>query len=520
MIDPAAGAVAVPPDEAFQPATFDPVAALRHHATSRPNAPAVSEGGVVVSYAGLYDRVLRVANGLQALGVQPGDRVCYIGRNWPELFEIAFGCARIGAVLAPLNWRLTPADLTDLVADAVAAVVVSDIEFAGSVPPVPSHLVVGDNYERWRDGAPSQEPEHTSAPDDAFFQFYTSGTTGLPKGVVIRNRNIGHLFRAAPRWTVDSDSTIAVVMPLFHMGGSAWAFVGLFAGAHCVVFPEFSPEGLLEALEEDGITAILVAPVMLQMMLTVPGVADRDYARLRAIAYGAAPVTSSTLRGARDTFGAPLLQLFGLTETCGAIIQLDPEDHREELLTSIGRPYPWVDVEVRDPVTEEKIEPGAFGELWVRSEQCADRYWGRPEETAQLRPADGTWLRTGDGGYVDEQGFVFITDRIKDMIVTGGENIYPAEVERVLSEHPEVADVAVIGVPDDTWGEAVTAVVVRASDAKLDEAALIEWARPRLAGFRRPRRVEFVGGLPRNPSGKILRRKIRDPYWEHRSRQV
>lgn len=505
--------------QTYDPTTFDPLSVVKGYAASVPDDPALTVGDRTLTYAELYRRILMVANGLQASGVEEGHRVGYLGRNWPEFFEVALACARIGAVMAPFNWRLTPADVAELAADAGVRVIVTDVEFASTSPRVDLHLTIGKDYEAWRDQWPAEEPGRVSRPEDPFIQFYTSGTTGLPKGVVIRNRNFGYLNQTAAGWRMDADATVAVVMPLFHMGGSAWAFVGLFAGAHCVLFGEFAPVPLLESIERDRISTILVAPAMLQLLLETPGVTDRDYSSLDLIAYGAAPITGPLLRKSLATFNAPLMQMFGLTETTGAIVQLEPEEHHDHLLASVGRPLPWVEIEVRD-AAGHSVGAGEFGEIWVRSGQCAEEYWNRPDATAELRPGDGTWLRTGDAGHVDENGYLFITDRIKDMIITGGENVYPAEVERILIEHPAIHEVAVIGTPHEVWGEAVTALVVVRPGHTLTEEELVEWSRPRIAGFRRPRRIDFIDQLPRNPSGKVLKHEIRRPYWEGRDRTI
>ncbi|GAB46742.1 long-chain-fatty-acid--CoA ligase [Gordonia terrae] len=509
-----------PKTAVHDPTTFDPVAVIRELAQDSPDAAALTAAGRTVTYAQLFERVLRVANGLTSCGVEEGDRVGYIGRNLPEFFEVLLACARIGAVMAPFNWRLTASDIAELAIDAGVRVVVTDREFATAAPPATFKLTIGFDYDLWRDQWPAIEPDRAPHPSDHFIQFYTSGTTGLPKGVVVRNRNIGYLAQTARGWQMHPGANVAVAMPLFHMGGSAWALVALFAGAHCVLFSEFNPLALLDSIERDQISTILVAPAMLQMMLDTPGADKRDYSSLALIAYGAAPITGPLLRRALSVFEAPLMQLFGLTETTGCIVQLEPEEHHDHLLASVGKALPWVDIEIRDPITQLTLSAGQFGEIWVRSAQCAEEYWRRPDATAELRPGDGTWLRTGDAGHLDEEGYLFITDRIKDMIITGGENVYPAEVEKVLAEHPAIADVAVIGTPDETWGEAVTAFVVVRDGYSLAEDELIEWARSQIAGFRRPRRVQFIEQLPRNPSGKVLKYEIRRPYWEGQGRRI
>jgi acyl-CoA synthetase (AMP-forming)/AMP-acid ligase II len=252
-------------------------------------------------------------------------------------------------------------------------------------------------------------------------------------------------------------------------------------------------------------------------MCAVPDAEERDFSSLRSISYGASPVTTAALKRCLAVFGVPLFQVYGLTETTGAITELGADDHdpdgpREHLLRSAGRPYPWVEMKAVDPLSGEDCPTGAVGEIRTRSTQNSPGYWNRPEETSAVFDADG-WLHTGDAGYLDDDGFVFLTDRIRDLIVTGAENVYPIEVESALSEHPDVVDVAVIGVPDERWGETVKAVVVRRPGASLTEAELVSWARDRVAGFKRPRSVDFVDELPRNPTGKLLKRVLREPYW-------
>jgi len=263
---------------------------------------------------------------------------------------------------------------------------------------------------------------------------------------------------------------------------------------------------------------------MLQVLAGVPGADARDYTALRSIIYGASPITNEVLVRAMRTFRCPFVQVYGLTETTGAITQLEPEDHitdgpRARLLRSAGKPFPSVELKVVDPATEEPCAPGVVGELWTRSSQNFKGYWARPDDTARAITTDG-WLKTGDAGYLDADGYLFLTDRVKDMIISGGENIYPAEVENALAEHPAVADVAVIGVPDSRWGEAVKAIVVRRAGTDPRPDDIIAFARERLAHYKCPSSVDFAETLPRNPSGKLLKRELREQYWRGRDRRI
>jgi long-chain acyl-CoA synthetase len=303
---------------------------------------------------------------------------------------------------------------------------------------------------------------------------------------------------------------------MFHIGGIGWAYLGLWNGATTILVSEFAPERVLEQLERDHVTNAVFVPTMLQLMTAVAGAADRDYSALRSIAYGASPITTPVLKATLETFRCSLYGIYGLTESTGGVVQLSPEEHdsggpREHLLRSAGRPLPWVELRITDPATGENLPPRSVGEVWLRAPNVMLGYFNRPEETAAALTEDG-WLRTGDGGYVDEEGYLFLTDRVKDMIVSGGENVYPAEVEEALAQHPAVADVTVIGLPDERWGETVTALVIPRPGAATTAEELVAFARERLAGYKLPRSIEFVDEFPRTPSGKVLKRVLRERH--------
>jgi long-chain acyl-CoA synthetase len=375
---------------------------------------------------------------------------------------------------------------------------------------------VDEAYEDWLAPHGAEDPGVSAEPDDVALQLYTSGTTGLPKGVMLTNSNLACvLSHIPPLWDVDEDSVVLVCMPFFHIGGTIWALVGLQCGAHAILHRQFDPGQVLDALCEGRITNAVLVPAMMQMIIDRPESKGRDMSPLRTICYGASPITEPTLVAALETFGCNFVQGYGLTEVTGTLTVLPAEEHdpngpRSHLLRSAGRPLPWTEVRVVDPETGQDRPPGEMGEVWTRSAQNMKGYWKMPEETATALGADG-WLRTGDGGYLDQDGYLFITDRIKDMIVTGGENVAPAEVESVLADHPGVAEVAVIGVPHPKWGETVKAVVVPAKPG-LEADDLVAFARERLASFKCPTSVDFVSELPHNPSGKVLKRELRKLY--------
>jgi long-chain acyl-CoA synthetase len=496
---------------------------VRRHAAERPGVVAVRHGGRELTYAELDERANRLAQALLASGVRAGARVAYLDRSAPEIVELLFAASKIGAVLVPLNWRLATREMAAVLGDAQAPLLIAGPSYADvasglaeRLSPAPAVVVVGEPYERWLAAHEPVDPGGRGHAEDVIVQMYTSGTTGVPKGVLTTHRNLASTARTSVRWGFDAESVSLTPLPMFHIGGIGWAYCGLWHGATTVLVSEFEPEAVLELLERERVTNAVLVPTMLQMLAAVPGAGERDYSALRSIAYGAAPITTPVLKTALRTFGCSLFGLYGLTESTGGVVALEPGDHdpggaREHLLRSAGRPYPWVELEIVDPAGGRRLGPGEVGEVWLRGPNVTPGYFNRPAETAAALTPDG-WLRTGDGGYVDEQGYLFLTDRIKDMIVSGGENVYPVEVEDALAQHPDVVDVAVIGVPDDRWGETVKALIVPRRGARPATEDILAFARERLAGYKLPRSVELVDDLPRNPSGKVLKRELRERY--------
>jgi len=523
---------------------------LRKNAAEHGDRPMFRFEGRTVTWSAFYSRSCTVAQALRAAGVGRGDRVAFLDRNGLEYFEVLFGGALLGAVNVAVNWRLAAPEMAAVVDDARAKVLVVHPDYVGhladmasGLPSVEHVVVIGDagsgadaggasdrarriGYEEWLADQPAVDPGDVGEPDDVALQLYTSGTTGLPKGVMLANRNIETAFGdgAIDTFDIDEHTVSLVAMPLFHIGGSGWAVAGMSRGGTSVILREVDPDELLRLVEAERITHAFVVPAVLMVLLMTPAIERTDLSSLSTIFYGASPVTEDVLVKCMAVFGCRFAQVYGMTETTGAIARLDPEDHdpsgpRRHLLRSAGKPLAGVELRIVDPDTGAETPAGVVGELWTRSGYNMAGYWGKPEETAATLMADG-WLRTGDAGYLDEEGYLFLHDRIKDMIVSGGENVYPAEVENVLVAHAGVADAAVIGVPDDRWGETVKGIVVRAPGTEATPEEIIAFCRDRLAHYKCPTSIDFADVLPRNPSGKVLKRELRAPYWHGRERNI
>ncbi|MBJ7598866.1 MAG: acyl-CoA synthetase [Candidatus Nephthysia bennettiae] len=467
------------------------------------------------TFAEVDESSSRLAAGLGSeLGVRAGDRVAILDKNSDDYIELMFALDKAGAVTIPVNWRLTASEVVQVVNDADPRLLVAGEQFGGSVGEVRCRTLGFAELPRAEGGDP-----HLDQEDAVTWQLYTSGTTGVPKGAMLTNRNllglVGPLGFEVPEVVEGSRSLVA--MPLYHIGGSGWALAALAYGATAVVVREVLPAELLKIIVAQRVETGFLVPAVLLFMTQLPGVEESDFSALKNVVYGASPISQELLRRSIDTFRCRFTQVYGLTETTGAITALRHEDHTGQRLLSCGRPMFGVEIRALDPMGGQ-VAPGEIGEIVYRGSGLMAGYWQRPEDTAAA-VRDG-WFHSGDAGSIDEDGFIYIRDRIKDMIVSGGENIYPAELESQLAGHPDVADVAVIGVPDDRWGEAVKALVVRKPGASLTGEELIEWSRSRLAGYKRPRTVDFIEAIPRNPSGKILKRELREPYWAGQARQV
>ena len=508
--------------------TFDEF--ITYWGKDRPERVAIEGDDLQLSYGELEDATARVASALLALGLDKGDRIAWFGKNSATYFTLFFGAARAGVVMVPIGWRLAEPEAAFIIDNAEAKLLFLGEGFeacAQTLGKRPGLMRCFTVAEARAEVIGHPRAAFTpSGPDEAVLQLYTSGTTGNPKGAVLSNRNLFGLRKAGlenppPHSLWDEDEAVLVAMPCAQIGGTGLGIVALAAGLPGIVLSEFDPVRVFDAVENRGVTRFFIVPAALAMLLNHPDCARTDFSRIKYIMYGASPIPLELLRECISMFGAQFTQNYGMTETTGTICVLPPEDHSalgNQRMRSAGKPLPGVEVVIKG--RDGSILPqGEIGEIVTRSSSNMLGYWKLPEATASTMDADG-WIATGDLGYLDEDGYVYMYDRAKDMIITGGENVYPAEVESAIYGHPDVLEVAVISIPDAKWGEAVKAVCVPKPGHSIDSDSVMSWARERVAGFKVPKSVDVIDALPRYPSGKILRRSLREPYWEGRERQI
>jgi acyl-CoA synthetase (AMP-forming)/AMP-acid ligase II len=505
---------------------------LRDHAQATPDKVAFYYGDAEITYRQFDEQVDRTAAALAAAGVGHDDRVAILDKNSLEYVELLFGAARLGAVQVPVNYRLAPAEVAFIVNNARAKVFVVGLDFVPVLDAIADQLkhttqlvVIGDsgdrlNYTDWVAGHEPRPPAGPASTADVFVQLYSSGTTGLPKGVMLTHDNFNAVLPLTKElWDIEPDAVMMVAMPMYHVAGCALSVCVVYEGLTGVIAREPDPLAIAQAIERRRVTHIFLVPVLLLFWQHMPELAEIDLSSIEVMLYGASPISEEVLSGAMKMLpGTSFIQVYGLTETTGAITYLPPEDHRPgRRLRSAGIPNPRVELKIVDPATLDEVPAGQVGEILCRTPQNMRGYWDMPDATEAALLPDG-FFRTGDAGYLDEDGYLYIHDRVKDMIISGGENIYPAEVENALMSHPAVADCAVIGVPDDKWGETPKAVVVVSGEAT--DTELIEYCRERLAHFKCPTSIERTDAIPRNPTGKVLKKDLRAPYWEGQERAV
>ncbi len=476
----------------------------------------------------------KVAQGLIAEGCKPNARVAFLGKN-SDTFEFFYGNMKSRTVPVAINWRLAAPEIAFILNDSESEILFVDGEFdelikqvENEIPKVRKIITIGnsnadwENYKAWRDRQENIDPMLASKSEDDVLQMYTSGTTGLSKGAQLTNANI---LNAAPMvdqtWCKDwhEGSVNLICMPVFHVAGGLYAILGAIFGCKNIIIPEVDPGLILELIESEKIELALFVPAVILFLLQHPKSEETDFTSLRQVVYGASPIAEDTLIKAIETMQCDFWQVYGLTETCGMATTMTPEYHdpAKGKLRSCGQPYPGIEIKIVD-TNNNQLGTGEVGEILIKSGTVMKSYWNRSEATAETIIDD--WFYSGDAGFFDEDGFLFIHDRVKDMIISGAENIYPAEVENALMSHPQILDAAVVGIPDEKWGETVMGFVILAEDASISEDEIIAYSREKIAGFKCPKTIKFINEIPRNPTGKVLRRKLREPYWKGKKRNI
>ena len=480
-----------------------------------------------ITYEELDRQTNRIANALIRRGIAPRDRIALLAADPLTAVFLVFGAAKAGAVSVNINPRLAAGEVASILADAGARLLFVDgeleplaarlAEMSARPPEIvvvrgdPAGVPFGDWCAREADCSPALRYD----PEDVVVQMYTSGTTGRPKGVQLPNRSFFAIARRmeadGDRWIGWTDESVSLLfVPLFHIGGLWWLVRGLAVGGTNVLLRRFEPAAVLRAIPEYRVTKTCMVPAMAQVLLMEPGCRDTDFSSLETIVYGGSPIATELLKQAMNVFGCDFCQIYGMTETGNMAVCFRPDDHRradDRQLRAAGTPLPGVEVRIVDR-DRQAVGTRVAGEIAIKSVASMKGYWNVEDETAGA----AGWIMTGDVGYRDEQGFIYVCDRLKDMIISAGENIYPAEIENVIRSHPDVADVAVIGMFDRLWGEAAKALVVRAAGSGVRASDLARHTRAHLASFKVPKAIEFVDELPRNAGGKILKAGLRERF--------
>ncbi|TDU31760.1 acyl-CoA synthetase (AMP-forming)/AMP-acid ligase II [Panacagrimonas perspica] len=499
----------------------------KHYARVTPQKPALIDASGALSFAQLDANANRAAHALRGLGVNPLDRVAILSKNTPRYFEVLFGANRLDAALLPLNWRLAAAELSAILEDATSTVLVTDREYEQTAQKAvassgkPCRIVVFDSVDagaktEWKslcEQAGTDDPGVDVNPLHTSILMYTSGTTGRPKGVQFSHQ--GQLFlrlceHLEPSFRYAADDVMLTVMPLFHAMGISLSTQALYSGVAVAVYPMPDPGELMRLIAKNRPTVLPLVPTVIQMLLDHPDAASADYSSVRAVIYAGSGIGRHLLSRAMQAIGCDFIQFYGATETACGVTFLRPADHRlddEAALASCGSPLPLIEIKVMDTEGRE-VPDGAVGEFWIRSPSLSTGYYGQPELTAAAFK-DG-WYRSGDGGFRDSRGLLTIVDRVKDMIISGGENVYSTEVEQALQKLKGVQMCAAVGLPDPKWGERVVAAIVADPAAGLTTEQVVAHCRERIAGYKVPKQVVFRAALPMTASGKVQKRALRD----------
>jgi acyl-CoA synthetase (AMP-forming)/AMP-acid ligase II len=508
---------------------------LHRNLQQNPDRPATICRDRVRTVAESFDRIARLAGALSVLGVQRGDRVGILALNSDRYHEYFYATVWLGAAVNPANIRWSPAEIAYSLRESDTRTLFVDDAFAPVIPALREQFpglttVIHCGDGELPDGALSYETlvaeatpieDTRTGGDELAGVFYTGGTTGHPKGVMLSHDNLlsSALGGLASGHFVSPGGRLMHAAPMFHLAAIGAWIAGCLVGSTHVIVPMFSPAAVMAAIAEHEVTDTLLVPTMIQMLVDDPSIGESDLSSLVTLVYGASPISEALLERARKVFpSAGFVQGYGMTEMSPVVALLTPQDHDvPRLRRAAGRSAPTVEVRIVDP-NDNEVPRGEVGEVVARGDNVMLGYWNRPQDTAAA-VRDG-WMHTGDGAWMDENGYIFIVDRIKDMIITGGENVYSAEVENALAGHPAVAACAVIGVPDPDWGERVHAVVVLLPGQAATADEIRTHCKTLIAGYKAPRSVDFVDALPMSGAGKILKRDLRKQYWDESGNQV
>lgn len=493
-------------------------------ASHQPAAAALIYEGNETSFAKLETVSHQVANQLLALGLPAQSRIAVMIRNSDDFFPILFGAAKAGMVVVTINFRLTAPEMSYILEDSGARVLFADADFQEAATDccrtlsalehvilLSGHAGDGDGLSAWLTSTSEAAPDIDVQPDHTAVQMYTSGTTGAPKGVELTHRGmIVAAEEGLTLWTAlfRDNSAVLATMPLFHIAACNLCLAALYAGGRAVIVRDTHPADTLKLIAAQSITVVPLPATVIHEMTSLDIVDQVDLSALDTMLIAGSGIPVATLKAAQAKLGCGFALSYGMTECCGGLSYLGPQDctfDAGKKLESAGKPFGENRLKIVGP-DGEQLAPYATGEILCKSKRVMKSYWNRPDETAQALQ-DG-WYHSGDAGYVDENGFLYVVDRIKDMVISGGENIYPVEIENALIHHPSVRDVAVIGIPDEKWGESLLALTI-ADGPKPQDQELIEFLRPRLAGYKIPRKFAWVDAFPRNATGKVLKRELR-----------
>jgi long-chain acyl-CoA synthetase len=512
---------------------------VRHWTVYKPNSVMVYEGEKTFTYAEIYDRARRFAGGLKKMGINKGMRIGVLMFNNYRWYDIYYGLAAAGCILVPLNYRLANPEIEYQINDSGCKMIVFDPEFTKVMNDIKGNLKSVEHYVYTADEAPFQgaipyetllnaDPfEADVKENDVFGIYYTGGTTGLAKGVMLTHKNIlANAFQLCTHTKLAANHLALHAAPMFHLADGASNFAVTLAGGSHVSVKAFEPVAVFKAIEKYKATAALLVPTMINMLANHPDAGKYDLSSMRLIWYGASPIAPDLLQRALNLFKCDFYQLYGMTEAGPIVTVLLPEDHIVEAhdpksakkLRAAGRSVIGVHMRVVDK-TGKDVKPGGIGEVFAKGDNIMAGYWGKPVETEEVLSKDG-WYYTRDLAETDEDGYIYIVDRAKDMIISGGENIYTVEVENALYKHPAVLEATVIGVPDERWGEAVKACVVLKPGVKAVESDIIDFCKKHIAAYKCPKSVDFLDAIPKSGAGKILKRELREIYWKGHARGV